>query len=203
MAPGLGDLDAIELREGAELDFEQLLNRLVELSYTRVDMVGKRGEFAVRGGILDVSPTTTDYPVRVEFWGDEISEQRAFSVADQRSQPEVDMSVVQVHPCRELLLTPAVRQRAADLLAEHESEEQLAEHAGQALGRASRSRGWRRSSRRWPREMQLLTEVLPGRTHDPAGRRRRRCAPAPPTWCDRRRSSWRRRGPRRAGGADR
>ncbi len=165
MAPGLGDLDAIELREGAEFDFEQLLNRLVELSYSRVDMVGKRGEFAVRGGILDIFPTTTDYPVRVEFWGDEISEQRAFSVADQRSQPEVHMSVVQVHPCRELLLTPAVRQRAADLLAEHESEEQLADMLSK-LSEGIAVEGMEALIPALvPGQMQLLTEVMPAGTH--------------------------------------
>ena len=48
MAPGLGALDAITLREGAEVDFHALIEKLVELAYARVDMVGKRGEFAVR-----------------------------------------------------------------------------------------------------------------------------------------------------------
>jgi transcription-repair coupling factor (superfamily II helicase) len=47
-------------------------------------MVGRRGEFAVRGGILDVFAPTAEHPVRVEFWGDEITEIRMFSVADQR-----------------------------------------------------------------------------------------------------------------------
>ncbi|WAC54595.1 transcription-repair coupling factor [Gordonia sp. SL306] len=127
MAPGLGETRTITLREGIEIDFEGLLNDLVEMAYERVDMVGRRGEFAVRGGILDVFPTTADFPVRVEFWGDEISEIRAFSVADQRSQPEIDASVVRIHPGRELILTPEVRARAADLAAEHAGEQVLAE----------------------------------------------------------------------------
>ena len=66
-----------------------MIERLVELAYTRVDMVGKRGEFAVRGGILDVFAPTAEHPVRVEFWGDEVSEMRMFSVADQRSLPDI------------------------------------------------------------------------------------------------------------------
>ena len=90
-----------------------MLAQLVEMAYERVDMVGRRGEFAVRGGILDVFPTTADYPVRVEFWGDEISEIRAFSVADQRSQPEIDTSAVRIHPRAELVLSTEVRVRAA------------------------------------------------------------------------------------------
>ena len=82
-------------------------------------MVGKRGEFAVRGGILDVFPPTLEHPVRVEFWGDEVSEMRMFSVADQRSIPEIDIDTVIAVPCRELLLTDDVRDRAAALAAEH------------------------------------------------------------------------------------
>ncbi|MFW0797679.1 transcription-repair coupling factor [Gordonia sp. CPCC 205515] len=127
MAPGLGSVRTITLREGIELDFDALLADLVEMAYERVDMVGRRGEFAVRGGILDVFPTTADYPVRVEFWGDEVSEMRAFSVADQRSQPEVDASVVRIHPGRELILTERVRLRAGDLAAEHAGDPTLSD----------------------------------------------------------------------------
>ncbi len=124
MAPGLGRMRAVTLTEGAETEFEGLVEQLVEMAYERVDMVGARGEFAVRGGILDVFPTTADYPVRVEFWGDEITDVRAFSVADQRTQPEIDTSVVHIHPCRELVLTDAVRAKAADL-AESTSDDGL------------------------------------------------------------------------------
>jgi transcription-repair coupling factor (superfamily II helicase) len=82
-------------------------------------MVGKRGEFAVRGGILDVFPPTAEHPVRVEFWGDEVSEMRMFAVADQRSIPEIAVDSVVAVPCREMLLTDDVRDRAAKLAAEH------------------------------------------------------------------------------------
>jgi transcription-repair coupling factor (superfamily II helicase) len=56
MAPGLGKLTPIHLAINEEHDFDQLVERLVQLAYTRVDMVEKRGEFAVRGGILDIFP---------------------------------------------------------------------------------------------------------------------------------------------------
>ncbi|WP_177238752.1 transcription-repair coupling factor [Pseudonocardia ammonioxydans] len=116
VAPGLGALAPIRLAVGTEHDFEQLLERLVELAYSRAEMVTTRGEFAVRGGILDIFPPTAEHPVRIEFWGDEVSELRAFSVADQRSVGEVEQVVVP--PCRELLLTAPVRERAAALAAE-------------------------------------------------------------------------------------
>ena len=50
-------------------------------------MVSRRGEFALRGGILDVFPPVDDHPYRIEFFGDEVDQIRAFSVADQRSLP--------------------------------------------------------------------------------------------------------------------
>lgn len=116
MAPDIADIEPVTLEPGAELDFDDLVARLVELAYTRVDMVGKRGEFAVRGGILDLFPPTAEHPVRVEFWGDEITEMRMFSVADQRSIPEIDVESVVAVPCREFLLTDDARARAAKLL---------------------------------------------------------------------------------------
>ncbi|WP_078279109.1 transcription-repair coupling factor [Mycobacteroides franklinii] len=117
MSPELFDLEPVELTVGAESEFDGLIARLVELAYTRVDMVAGRGEFAVRGGILDIFSPTADHPVRVEFWGDEVSEMRYFSVADQRSIPELEVTSVLAMPCRELLLTEQVRTRAAELAA--------------------------------------------------------------------------------------
>ena len=119
MAPDLADIEPVTLTVGQEAEFNDVIARLVELAYTRVDMVGKRGEFAVRGGILDVFPPTAEHPVRVEFWGDEVSEMRMFAVADQRSITDIDVDVVIAVPCRELLLTDDVRVRAFELAAEH------------------------------------------------------------------------------------
>ncbi|ORV11077.1 transcription-repair coupling factor [Mycobacterium celatum] len=119
MTPQLGQLEPLTLAVGDEIAFEDVIARLVELAYTRVDMVGRRGEFAVRGGILDVFPPTAEHPVRVEFWGDEVSEMRMFAVADQRSIPEIDVDTVVAVACRELLLTDDVRRRAAELSAQH------------------------------------------------------------------------------------
>lgn len=123
MAPDVVDTEPVTLTVGAEAEFEAVVARLVDLAYTRVDMVGKRGEFAVRGGILDIFAPTAEHPVRVEFWGDEISEMRMFSIADQRSIPEIPVHNVVAVPCRELLMTPDVRERAAVLAAEHPTHE--------------------------------------------------------------------------------
>ena len=123
MAPRLGLLEPLTLTIGddtgadgrVEGGFEGVVARLVELAYTRVDMVGRRGEFAVRGGILDIFAPTAEHPVRVEFWGDEVTEMRMFAVADQRSIPEISVDTLVAVACRELLLTDEVRARAAEL----------------------------------------------------------------------------------------
>jgi transcription-repair coupling factor (superfamily II helicase) len=123
MAARLDLAEPLTLTVGDELAFEAVITRLVELAYTRVDMVGRRGEFAVRGGILDVFAPTAEHPVRVEFWGDEVSEMRMFSVADQRSIPEISVDSVVAVACRELLLTDDVRARAAELAGQQPAPE--------------------------------------------------------------------------------
>ncbi|MEV8636007.1 transcription-repair coupling factor [Streptosporangium sp. NPDC051023] len=127
---GLGDLRPVRLRAGEEADLESVVARLVENGYNRVDMVEKRGEVAVRGGLLDVFPPTEEHPLRLEFWGDTVEEIRWFKVADQRSLEVADGGLFAA-PCRELLLTGEVRERARRLAEEHpalaEILEQLAE----------------------------------------------------------------------------
>ncbi len=115
MIGGLGETAPVRLRVGEEHDFDEVLARLTHLAYSRVDMVDRRGEFAVRGGIVDVFPPTAAHPLRVEFWGDEVSEIRSFAVTDQRTLAPADE--LHAPPCRELLLTDAVRARAAELAA--------------------------------------------------------------------------------------
>jgi transcription-repair coupling factor (superfamily II helicase) len=112
---GLGELEPVELHLGDTADLTDVAERLTAAAYTRVDMVERRGEFAVRGGILDVFPPTEDHPLRVEFWGDEVTEIRWFAVADQRSL-EVAEHGLWAPPCREILLTDQVRARAGELV---------------------------------------------------------------------------------------
>ncbi|MEW9529037.1 transcription-repair coupling factor [Microbispora sp. NPDC049125] len=115
---GLGDLEPVRLRAGDDADLDDVVARLVQNGYHRVDMVEKRGEVALRGGLLDVFPPTEEHPLRLEFWGDTIEEIRWFKVADQRSL-EVAQDGLFAAPCRELLLTDDVRRRARELGEEH------------------------------------------------------------------------------------
>ncbi len=75
----------LELEAGEEIGFQLLVEELESMGYARVPLVEEVGQFAVRGGIVDVFSLGASDPVRIEFWGDEISSIRRFQVADQRS----------------------------------------------------------------------------------------------------------------------
>jgi transcription-repair coupling factor (superfamily II helicase) len=113
---GLGDLEPVRLRAGEVCDPDELLTRLIDIGYAREDLVARRGDIAVRGGIIDVFSPTDEHPVRIEFFGDTVEEIRYFKVADQRSLGEAPHGLW-APPCRELILTPAVRDRAKELAA--------------------------------------------------------------------------------------
>jgi transcription-repair coupling factor (superfamily II helicase) len=165
IAPGLGELAPVQLRVGEEHDFEDLLQRLTDLAHQRVDMVEKRGEFAVRGGIVDVFPTTEEHPLRVEFFGDEATEIRPFSVADQRSLPEAEQAELFAPACRELLLTDDVRDRAAKLAEQHEGDPQLVEMLGKLAGGVPVEGMESLIPALCAGQMRLLTDLVPEGTH--------------------------------------
>jgi transcription-repair coupling factor (superfamily II helicase) len=125
LADNLTSLEPITLATGGRgYNLSELSSQLVDLAYTRVDMVTRRGEFAVRGGILDVFSPIAEHPARVDFFGDEIETMRFFSVADQRSIGE-DLHALDLPACRELLLSPQVRQRAREMQHEFPSLAQI------------------------------------------------------------------------------
>ena len=154
---GLGDLQPVSVREGDAADLEDVVRRLSAAAYHRVDLVERRGEFAVRGGIVDVFPPTQEHPLRVEFWGDTVEEVRTFAVADQRSLDKAPDGLW-APPCRELLLTGrCVRARAARLATLHpELREMLDRMAqGQAV------EGMESRAPVLVDEKELLVELLP------------------------------------------
>jgi len=104
----------VRLAEGAELDLRELLEKLVENGFVRTDLVGEAGEFAFRGGILDVFPPNTAKPLRVELFGDTIESLRWFDVETQRSEDAAGM--VTVYPITQFPITRETRQRLAKRL---------------------------------------------------------------------------------------
>ena len=85
---------ALELRVGDEPGVDGLAEQLALAGYERVDRVDERGQFAVRGGLLDVFPSTGREPLRVDFFGDEIEQVRAFSPFTQRALHTADQTIV-------------------------------------------------------------------------------------------------------------
>ncbi len=120
---GLANHPPLTLNRGSDYLLFELSLKLVEMAYHRVDMVTKRGEFAVRGGILDIFATTSEHAMRLEFFGDELEEIREFSVADQRSINDVDgkpkkIDRIDIYPAREIIITPSVAGRAREMVHE-------------------------------------------------------------------------------------
>jgi len=157
---GLGEVEPVTVRAGEEVGLDRLVERLVDLAYTRVDLVERRGEFAVRGGIVDVFPPTEEHPLRVEFWGDTVEEIRYFKAADQRSL-EVAGRGLWAPACRELLPTPAVRQRAKELAGEHPELADLLDRVAEGIP----VEGMEALAPVLADRMALLVEELPAGTH--------------------------------------
>jgi transcription-repair coupling factor (superfamily II helicase) len=99
---------SFRLRANETADWETTLSRLYRLGYSRVDVVSAAGEYAVRGGILDVFPATADRPVRVEFFGDDVDTIRPFDLQSQRSDGTLETIVIT--PWFEILRDDALRE---------------------------------------------------------------------------------------------
>ncbi|PYC82730.1 transcription-repair coupling factor [Streptomyces tateyamensis] len=153
---GLAELEPVALQRGQSHDLDAVARRLAAAAYARVELVEKRGEFAVRGGILDVFPPTEEHPLRVEFWGDEIEEVRYFKVADQRSL-EIAEHGLWAPPCRELLLTEQVRARAAELAEQHPELAEILDKIAQGIA----VEGMESLAPVLVDDMELLLDVLP------------------------------------------
>ena len=85
----------------SEFDMELWKKKLTAMGYERVGQVEGSGQFAVRGGILDIFPLTEENPVRIELWGDEIDSIRSFDVESQRSIENLDR--IRIYPAGEFI----------------------------------------------------------------------------------------------------
>jgi transcription-repair coupling factor (superfamily II helicase) len=112
LVPSIGERDPLRIEAGVTLAPDVLAERLAGLGYVRTDLVVHRGEFAVRGGIVDAYPGAAARPVRIEFIGDEVERLREFSPATQTSTGALDR--IEVGPVRELLPDEDVRERARE-----------------------------------------------------------------------------------------
>jgi len=104
----------IKIQQGLNLQMQELMNQLIRFGFLRSDLVERRGDFAVRGGILDIFPADQDHPIRIDFFGDEIEELSYFSISDQRSLEKIKVEV-SIYPCREMLIDEKLKQKARTL----------------------------------------------------------------------------------------
>lgn len=129
LGPHVEDLVPRHIYRGDIIDLDAFAHELAAMGYRREYQVEARGEFSVRGSIVDVFPSTGDEPVRIDLWGDDVERLTTFSVADQRSVNDIE--AVAIYPAREVLPTAEVRARAEALQQSEpwatEQWEQLAE----------------------------------------------------------------------------
>lgn len=92
----------ITLNIDDEVDFKDLSKKLLECGYERVEAVEGKGEFSLRGGILDVFPPISTYPYRIELFGDTIDSIRTFNTESQRSIEKVN--TMEIFPAKEVIL---------------------------------------------------------------------------------------------------
>ena len=92
----------LSLKVGKEVSFDDISKVLVEGGYERVEIVEGKGEFSLRGGLLDVFPPDSIYPYRIELFGDEIESIRTFNVESQRSIDKV--KTLKIFPAKEMIV---------------------------------------------------------------------------------------------------
>ena len=129
---GIGDVVPLVFTRGEEMPLDTAAQQLVRNAYTRVDLVMDRGEFAVRGGLIDVFPPTAPHPVRIEFFGDEIDSIRQFHASDQRTYGD-EIDSIWATPCREVQLTSEIRDRARALVGSIPNADDMLESIAQAI----------------------------------------------------------------------
>jgi transcription-repair coupling factor (superfamily II helicase) len=101
----------LHFKVGESIPLEDVILKLSAMGYERVDMIEGRGQFAVRGGILDIYPLTEEYPYRMEFFDDEVDSIREFLPEDQRSKTKLEE--ICVGPAREVIYDGETAKRAA------------------------------------------------------------------------------------------
>ena len=93
----------LEFQNDSSLDLQKLSAQLVEMGYEKMPQVETVGQFAIRGGIVDVFPLTEENPIRIELWGDEIDSIRSFDSLSQRSIENLDS--IRIYPANEVLVS--------------------------------------------------------------------------------------------------
>ena len=112
----------LEFKLGKSFDLDKLKQDLIHLGYERSDIVDGKGQFSVRGGILDIGTTKTQ-GIRIEFWGDEVDSIRSFSITSQRTNKMLEE--VRIYPSHELIVTKNLEKICEEIIAKEKNEDVL------------------------------------------------------------------------------
>ena len=93
----------LDISLNSKIDIEEIKERLVNLGYERCDLIEGKGQFSIRGGIIDIFPTYLKQGIRIELWGDDIDSIRSFDISNQRSTEMIKQ--VTIYPAQEFLLS--------------------------------------------------------------------------------------------------
>lgn len=107
---------SLSLEPGKSLPFEPLIQQLIAMGYQRKSIASDKGEFAVRGGIIDVFPVSSPDPYRLEFWGDDLESLRIYDPIGQKSVRPVEKAVISPSTELELLLQQPLQATLLDYL---------------------------------------------------------------------------------------
>lgn len=130
-------VDAIRsFSEGDEIELTQETKELSRIGYEKCEQVERPGQYAVRGGILDIYPLTEDNPVRIELWGDEIDSIRSFDAETQRTIENISQALV--YPAAEFVTTDKITEKGLEKIskeAERASKKFRSDHMSEEAHR--------------------------------------------------------------------
>lgn len=110
----------LSLQTGQRINAEQFLRKLIDIGYQRVDMVEDKGQFSLRGGILDIFSAVEENPFRIELFDDEIESIRFFAIENQRSVERI--GAANISPASEFIYAGLDREKAVCLIKEEGSQ---------------------------------------------------------------------------------
>ncbi len=122
---------------GGVVNRDEILERLLNMVYSRTSLVEERGEMRVAGGILDIFPPGYSHPLRIEFFGDEVEAIRTFDISTQRSKE--NLKEVVVLPAREIMLSDGCKEIALDKIRKRAEELELTRDARESISERIRS----------------------------------------------------------------
>ena len=114
IAPDMLKSFEIVIKAGQTFDISKLCQKLVEMGYTRCDMVEGGGQFSVRGGIVDIFSPANDFPYRIEFFDDEVDSVRVYDYVSQRTMNTIEEAVIL--PCCEACVSNEKKLEIADFI---------------------------------------------------------------------------------------